>query len=278
LAWIADVPHRQPLHLFVNYYDPHWPYEPPAGYDDLPAARRPLTMPEIDPQRGATLTPEQRSAYLDRYDGEIRFMDHHLGRLLDGLRAAGRYDNALILITADHGELFGEHAGAIGHGTWLYEGVLHVPLLVHLPGSRGAGAVVDAPVSLVDVLPMIAGELRLSVPRGVQGVPFGQRSVIFAEETRHPTLLKLFGPSVDRDLVTAVSWPWKLIVPSVGPTELYRLDQDPNESVPMSNPAMETKLLHALEVTRAALPPANPVPRRASAAAVEHLRALGYVQ
>ena len=82
----------------------------------------------------------------------------------------------------------------------------------------------------------------------------------------------------DRTEVAALSWPWKLIVSSAGPAELYRIDRDPDELVAVSDAAAETELLHALEVTRAALAPAKVMPRTASPEVIERLRALGYVQ
>ena len=70
---------------------------------------------------------------LDQYDGEILFNDHHVGRLLDGLRAQGVLQDAIIIVTSDHGEEFFEH-GQIGHGKSLYDEVLRVPFMVRWPG------------------------------------------------------------------------------------------------------------------------------------------------
>lgn len=279
VRWLLDVPANRPIHLFVNYFDPHAPYDPPPGYyEDLPAARLPLRIAADAVNRGRPLPPEQRAAYVARYDGEIRFMDHHLGRLLRALRAAGRYHGALIVVVGDHGESFGEH-GLMGHARWLYEEVLRVPLIVHYPNERDAGTVVDTPVSLVDLLPLIAAATGLTLPPGVEGLPVGQRRTVFAEAYRDALAVRLYGARFDRSLVAVIQWPWKLIVPDAGEPEFYRLDRDPRELVNLRDHPAAHALRRALATVRAALrPPARPLrPRGVSPATRDQLRALGYV-
>ncbi|MBM4267850.1 MAG: hypothetical protein FJ144_14770 [Deltaproteobacteria bacterium] len=212
IAWLATVPSSQPIHLLVNYFDPHEPYRTQPGFEvDAPA-------PGWRRHRRARL----------RYDSEIRFMDHHFGRLLQALKDDGRYDDALVVVVADHGESFGEHENG-GHGPWLYEEVLRVPLLIHFPKGRDAGKVVDAPVSTVDLLPLVAKEVGFPLPPNVEGVPIGERDLVLAEAHRSDVFTRLAPDRYDRDLVAAIRWPWKLIVPDVGGAELYRLDDDPTE-------------------------------------------------
>jgi arylsulfatase A-like enzyme len=230
IAWMESIPPDQPLHGLVNYFDPHTPWEPPPGYDDLPGAKIPLD-PRQDPifiNGGAKLTHKQRVAAIDRYDGEIRYMDFHLGRLLDALKRASRYEEAMIVIVGDHGELFGEH-GVMGHGRWLYEAVVRIPLLVHFPSGRGAGSTEEATVSQVDLLPMIAEIVPLSLPDGIDGLPVGTRTSLLAEAFRDPFSVNQFGDRFDRDLAMLVQWPWKLIRSDRGGLEVYRLDADPLE-------------------------------------------------
>jgi len=87
--------------------------------------------------------------------GEVRYADAQLGRLLAGLDALGRAGETVVVVTADHGEEHGEHGGT-AHGSTLYEEVVHVPLVVHVPGD--APRTVDAPVSTGFVLPWLLGE------------------------------------------------------------------------------------------------------------------------
>jgi arylsulfatase A-like enzyme len=109
LAWI-EAHASQRFFLFLNYYDPHFPYEDPEGLirEFLPAGSR-------------VWPPQPTQEYVDAaYDAEVLYMDKHFGRLLDRMRALGLYDDAWIIVTADHGELLGEH-GEKGHGRTLYQ-------------------------------------------------------------------------------------------------------------------------------------------------------------
>lgn len=252
MRWLERVPEDRPLHLLVNYFDPHAPHEPPPGFDDLPGARVPQTMNEFQVISGGGLPASERASWVDRYDGEIRFMDHHLGRLLRKLRALGRYEGALIIVVADHGETLGEH-GLVGHARWLYEEVLRVPLLIHLPGGRDAGEVHAGPVSLVDLLPLVAAEVGFAPPEGVEGVPLGQRVLVLAES--HPDRLSVetYGERFDRDLFAAVRWPWKLVLDSSGAARLYDLDADSGERHNLVGAPQERILRDELARARAAL-------------------------
>jgi arylsulfatase A-like enzyme len=87
------------------------------------------------------------SESLDGYDGAINYLDVQVDSVLQALAARGLLDNTLVIVTSDHGELFGEH-GVIQHGNSMYLPVLHVPLLLRWPGRVPAGARVGAPISL----------------------------------------------------------------------------------------------------------------------------------
>jgi arylsulfatase A-like enzyme len=277
IAWIESVPRDRPLHLVVNYFDPHSPYAPPPGYDDLPAAKREIEVSIDAGIGGRPLPPAQREAYIDRYDGEIRFMDHHFGRLLDALRAAGRYDGAFIAVASDHGELFGEHR-LMAHGRSLFEEVLRVPLLVRRPHGRAAGTRSDDPASLVDLLPSIAEVVALELPEDIQGVALGQRALVVAEIFPDAHSIRLYGKRFDRTLQAAIRWPWKLVRSDSGTNGLFRLDDDPAElrdrAGAPEQAALETALDDALDGVH---PPATlEAPGAVPDETRERLRALGY--
>jgi arylsulfatase A-like enzyme len=263
----------------INYFDPHAPYAPPPPYDDLPRAKSRLSIKQEDVNRGQSLPPHQRAAYIDRYDGEIRFMDHHFGRLLDALRETGRYDEAMIVVVADHGESFGEH-GVMGHSRWLYEDVLHVPLIIRFPGGRNAGEEIQEPVSVIDLLPLIGREVRLPLPEGVEGVPVGRRDLVLAESYRSRYAVKNWGKRFDRDLTAGIYWPWKLVLTDLGTPELYRLDEDPDEFINRAGDAKEADLREALRLAREALEPPKraSLPEDVSPETHQRLRSLGYVE
>jgi arylsulfatase A-like enzyme len=122
--------------VWIHFFEPHEPYDPRPGFDFGPRA-------------------------VDRYDSEVAYVDHHIGRLLDFVRR--ELPNTFVALTADHGEEFGEHGGHY-HGNALYDQQVGVPLIVGGPGIKagriaGAAQVIDLPVtllSLVDV-PAVAG-------------------------------------------------------------------------------------------------------------------------
>jgi arylsulfatase A-like enzyme len=281
IRWIEGVPRRQPLHLLVNYFDPHSPYAPPPGFDDLPGAKIPLdpAQSEIFVNGGRKLTKRQRRAVIDRYDGEIRYMDHHFGRLVDALKRSGRYDRALIIAVGDHGELFGEH-GFMGHGRWLYESVARIPLLVRFPGGRGAGTSEEVPVSQVDLLPMVGSELSLDLPRGIDGLPIGSREQVLAEAFRDPFSVKSYGDRYDRDLSALVRWPWKLIATDTGHREFYRLNVDPFERRDRPGAEVARTLERALtEAVRSLTPRLETTPPTGVTPELrESLQELGYIE
>jgi len=175
---------RFPVFLFLNVLDPHEPYRAPEPYDRLfPGKREGVTR--VNARFRATREvppPEVLEHCISQYDGELRFADAQVGVVLDELRRLGRYDGALIVVTADHGELFGEH-GHLGHGGTPWDDVVHVPLIVKHPHGIGRGTVVEHPVSLVDVAPTVLEALGLPALEGAQGLPLASRSgPVFSEE------------------------------------------------------------------------------------------------
>ena len=137
LDWIGD-PAAQPRFLWVHYADPHYPYTPattPFGDDDI-----------------------------DRYDAEIAEMDAELGRLLAALATR---DNTIVVVTADHGEAFGER-GYSFHGQTLLQDQIHVPLLIAGPGIP-ARRVVE-PVSLTSVAPTLLDLAHIPLPAPMSDV------------------------------------------------------------------------------------------------------------
>lgn len=118
-----------PFFAFVNLYDAHLPYDPPAPFD--------------------TMFNQGRSE-LDRYDGAIAYADRALGVLFEELARRGVLDRTIVVVSSDHGEGFGQH-GLSGHGKSLYRTELHVPLMIRYPGRVPSGTRVTAAVSLRDL-------------------------------------------------------------------------------------------------------------------------------
>jgi len=234
---------------------------------------------------GLRLRPEVVTSFAEArqlYREEVEACDREIGRLLDALRAAGRLDRTLVVLTSDHGEGLGDHE-LMGHVHQLYDSLLRVPLIVSLPGRLPAGRVVEEPVALVDLLPTVTDLLRLPdvAPRaGRSLVPLmlaegaAERAAIVAETYR---------PEAREDLQAVVEDGFKLIVrPGGGAAELYDLGGDPGESVDLAGQrpelarSLEESLGRRLAEARRRARTADP--GALTEDELERLRALGYVR
>jgi len=148
LHWV-DRGADRPFFAFVNYYDAHFPYLPPEPFATAFGASR--TPPSLRLRLYRFLRPTAWPRPSEKaYDASIAYLDDRLGRLFDELAGRGILDHTLVIVTADHGEEFGEH-GLWGHGDNLYLPNLHVPLVLRLPGAVPAAGAIGAPVSLRDI-------------------------------------------------------------------------------------------------------------------------------
>jgi arylsulfatase len=179
LAWLAARGER-PFFLFVHYQDPHGPYTPPPGmlapfavleHDASPAL--PVLSSDTEPggiPRYQALPGLDRLAqYRSRYAGEIAYFDASFARLLEALEARGR--PLVVLLTADHGESFGENGFYLSHGHATTPDQAHVPFLLRAPGLA-PGRRADA-VHHVDVAPTLLELAGLPVPADARGVALG---------------------------------------------------------------------------------------------------------
>jgi arylsulfatase A-like enzyme len=255
LAWLDGAAAGRPAFLFLNYMEPHQPWLAPAPFDrwsrDLPDARR-LARKNLYTHAVHDLTPAEEAFIGANYDGQVAAMDAALGELIAALKARGRYEQALIVVTADHGELLGEH-GQMGHiGRMMYEGLLHVPLVVKLPGAARPRGVVDTPVQLVDVLPTVLAQVGAPLPPGVQGeaLPAVTRASV-AEEEINPFLVAHYGDVYNRSLRVVYDGAWKLITTSRGEQLLFDLQADPGETTDLS--AREPERVSAMRAQLAAV-------------------------
>ena len=232
-----------PFFLFVNYMDAHAPYCPPSPFDSMFSDMKFPHAYKIKQDLMALISPakkENPAAFnLTQYDGEIAYLDYHLGRLFKKLKKMGIYDKALIIITADHGELFDEH-GLSGHECTMYEGVERVPLIVKLPFSSKPAIRHGRYIVLSDLFTTILSLCNLPVPENVSGRSFGGNSKYTVAEFYD------YDTGVNRALYYRQ---YKLM--KFGKhrgTELYDLRNDPRETVnlytklPLIAEKMEKKL------------------------------------
>jgi len=169
--WLRDNAGRpEPFFLLVDCFDPHEPFDPPVPY--RAAAGAPDgAVPWPIYGRADRYTEAELAGIRALYAGEVALVDAWFGRFLQTLEDLGRMEDTLILVTTDHGHLFGEH-GMIGkpsttHGdSNLYRALAHVPLLAYHPEARGAGARCAELAQTVDLYPTVLEALGVAVPEG----------------------------------------------------------------------------------------------------------------
>ena len=212
LRWLETADRDTPWFVWVHLFDPHGPYRPPAEH----AARF---------ERSDASAAEQRRAL---YDGEIRYADSQLGRIVDAFEKTFGAENLLLAITSDHGEGLFDH-GWGAHDRTIYEEEVRVPLVFRWPGKITAGERRVVPAHLLDLTPTLLGLLEIQQD-GLDGVDLSNATAA----DRPLFLLRPQRAQADPEGATGLGvrlGSWKLIQPekSGGLAELYDLDADPRE-------------------------------------------------
>jgi arylsulfatase A-like enzyme len=271
-----------PWFLWLHYMDVHDPYRPPRRHAArFRSAGRPVLSDRALWQKALSqpeeISENERQHLINLYDTEISFADEQIGRLLMQLRRLGSLDSTLIIVTADHGEEFGEH-GQFSHRFKLYDELLRVPLIMRLPARLPAGQVVTAQVRLLDLLPTILG--LLNVDKG----PFEGASLLplVAGHEKTPRIA-ISETQPETGLYAIRQDGWKLILNvHTGAMELYNLRQDPRETTNCTNtaPLMASKLEAQLRshLQRTEANPSSQAEIEVDHLTLDRLRALGYVE
>jgi arylsulfatase A-like enzyme len=221
-----------PFFLFLNFMDAHAPYVPPGAFGRLFPGRVPGLRVELLLERlarqmpHARPSPAERAHLISQYDGGIAFEDHVLGRFFDALNDTGVADNTLVIITADHGEVFGEH-GYVEHRNSLYDPELRVPLLIKYPRQQ-QGAVSASVVSLNDLYPTILKAAGIAPPHPHHGVALQD-----VQPAGRIVMSEMFEGGVRR---SAFDGRWKSIVGADGGWEVFDIANDPGELHPLAVP------------------------------------------
>lgn len=228
-AWVEG--REGPWFAFVHLFDAHFPYTPddPRRYDADYTGAFDGTEATLRPHRdgGAPLDARDLAHVRALYDAELTELDAALAPLL-----AAAPDDAVVVVTADHGESF-EHGYLFNHRGSLADGVLHVPLLVRAPGL--APARVAAMVGLVDVLPTVAALATWSIEGPIHGVaalpPTSGRDHLWARTDPWETRGVVDGP-----LLALRTPAWK-VTWGATTTHAWDLAADPGEESPVVVPA-----------------------------------------
>jgi arylsulfatase A-like enzyme len=275
LGWLERHA-RERFFLFVHTYQVHWPYRPPPEFD--------LFDSWHDGERVRPIADAPKLVRLNhRYAGEVRYADSQLARLLAALARLGLDDDTIVIVTADHGDEFGEHGGW-SHNHSVYQELLRVPLVMWAPGVIPGGRRVRAPVSVVDLPPTILELVGVPIPPGLDGesqvARFGDERenperVVFAEVWRKPA----DGGRLIAAQTSTAKWIYGEQEGRI--VEAYDLGNDPGEQHPVDDPGFLARGLAAVAPYRSVrerggTKPSGPVPH-IDPKTERNLRALGYL-
>ncbi len=307
LRWLRA--HRgEQTFCYIHYMDPHAPYNAP--WPGPPPDIRASSDPWIRPGWGEGFLRSLQSGverpgpagveHVGRlYDRGSEYTDFQLGRLLAVLRREGLLEGTALLVTADHGDELHDH-GYWGHGSTLYQEVLHVPLILRLPEpGPEAGSVVHTPVSLVDVAPTLSAIAGLPAnPDRGDGrniCRFDDARTLFSFTSAHaPLRFSVIRPpwkyiyfnrkAFDGEVPQTAQGRWLM---SHGPPaeQLFNIEDDPGERKDLMGtvPEVEAEMRGRMEAwfAEAGSDLLNSVPQNSEVLdeqELERLRALGYVQ
>jgi arylsulfatase A-like enzyme len=231
----------KPFFIFLHMWDVHYDYTPPPPYDSMfdPDYQGSISWKNFEHNPAVCRTMDTRDLehLISRYDGEIRYTDHHLGRLFQRLESLGLKDNTIVAVTSDHGDEFFDHQRK-GHRKSLYEESLRVPLLIRYPERIGPGLVVREPAQLMDIAPTLLSLAGLEIPErfgtATPKHPYAERDLtpLLLERTAEGIVpsVPCFGELEDK-LAGIRREKHKLILNLEDPTklELYDLESDPQE-------------------------------------------------
>lgn len=154
--------------LFIHYFDPHGPYEAPSPYDkSFSFTNDSLDITKIPPYQVRDNISDP-SFYIAQYDGEIKYTDYHISKLLHVLSDAGLMSNTLVVLTSDHGETMNEHSRWFDHGGFVYDEQIHIPLILKYPKLFGKGRI-EHLTRHIDILPTILDILGIEFEQGIEG-------------------------------------------------------------------------------------------------------------
>lgn len=275
--------------LYLHYWDVHYDYVPPSPYDKIfdPDYKGNISAENyyFNDAINKNMDPRDLRHIIALYDGEIRWTDDHIGRLLEKLKDLKQLQNTLIVVTGDHGEEFFEHGGK-GHRETLYDEVLKVPLIFVFPSRIFQGKKIETQVRTIDIMPTILDMMGIPAPQEIMGKSLWK--IIHTKKKNKMNGIPALSELHD-ELKSLRTNEWKIIY-NIPSRELlfFNLKKDPLEkskdldsNLPLVRKAKDELFLlmkKNLEIC-ATLPKKNPdeTPQLDSKT-VELLKSLGYIK
>ena len=189
--WLEDNRNADNFFLMTEAFDPHEPFDTPKEFLDLYDDN--YEGPEFNwPAYAAVTEPEEAVAHLRRcYCATLTMADKWFGKFIQKLKETGHYDDALIILTTDHGHLLGEHGFTGKNFTHPYNELAHIPLLVHFPDKSANGTRINALTQNIDLMPTILKHHGIEIPDRVKG-----RSLFDTENAPEAVIYGWHGQSV----------------------------------------------------------------------------------
>jgi choline-sulfatase len=272
----TTVPPAKPFFVWVHFFDPHNPYEPPEDQVKL-----------FPPTGDGDLARD-----IAHYDAAIHFADQEMGKLLDRLAAAKQLDDTLVIVAGDHGEGLMDH-GWMLHGLQIYEEAVHVPFVFRWPAKLPKGRVIAEPVELADLTPTVLDLVGAKMRKGahaIEGISLaGALEGKATLDAKRPVLVqrRFYAGKAEKGIPVKGTkhalrvGNWKYIeAKDEGTFELYDLASDPHEkhNVFGDRKAVGEAMAAQLQATLAKIAVAEYAPRRVSPEDAKRLEALGYVE
>jgi arylsulfatase A-like enzyme len=245
LRWIEQH-HQEPFFMFAFYFDPHYDYIPPPPFDTMfdPNYDGSIDGRDIvqEPRKSNRPSQGDLDHIIALYDGEIRYTDTYVSKLLNAFAKFGILDQTLVVIFGDHGDEFYEH-GKTGHAHTLYNELIHVPLILRWPSKIPKGKRIDALASQVDIMPTILDYLRIQHKQAIQGTSL--KDLIDGRVCRVHDFVYAGGRSHRCAVIGNQN---KMILnPGAGAREFYDLVNDPREQYNIHQAKESSALLVSFE-------------------------------
>jgi len=228
IHWISENGDERPFFAWLHYMDVHYPFQPPTDIlDEISSPnlskRRIVNLNGKMQERPEKMTEKDLEDLQTLYDAEIRYTDRQIGRVIDALEENNILDSTFVIVTADHGEAFGEH-GRFGHHPYPYEELLRVPLIIAGPSIEPTTS--SQQVSLLDLAPTILDLVGLEPSEKMEGESF--TPAVFDEKIDDRTAMSI---SDNGEVFGCRTTEWKYITRwNDDEAYLYDLSSDPVES------------------------------------------------
>jgi arylsulfatase A-like enzyme len=238
--WFENRGKDKPIFSFIHCWDVHYDFIPPPPFDSYFDPHYQGTLSPERYQSNPRINPDMCSRDLEHiialYDGEIRWTDHIVGKILDLLKKSNMMKNTMIIITADHGEAFFEH-GFSCHNNNLFDEEIRIPMIVYYP-EKFPGLKIKKQVSIIDILPTIFEILGKKTPDYLHGISL-LKEIEQGFIRDKPLLMELDGPNFYKAIRNDK---WKFVYDYKKSLPMFfDLVNDPEEKnslIPLSQPVV----------------------------------------